>query len=34
MQSKSSEMDFARASAELAEAAAMVETIKKLKGRR
>lgn len=34
MQDKSSEMDFARASAELAEAAAMVETIKKLKGRR
>jgi len=34
MQSKSSEMDFARASAELAEAAAMVETIKKLKRRR
>ena len=34
MQNKSSEMDFARASAELAEAAAMVETIKKLKGRR
>lgn len=34
MQSKGTEMDFARASAELAEAAAMVETIKKLKGRR
>jgi len=34
MQNKSSEMDYAKASAELAEAAAMVETIKKLKGRR
>lgn len=34
VQNKSSEMDFARASAELAEATALVETIKKLKGRR
>jgi len=34
MQNRSSEMDFAKAKAELMEAAAMVETIKKLKGRR
>ena len=34
MQDKNSEMDFAKASAQLAEAAAMVETIKKVKGRR
>jgi F-type H+-transporting ATPase subunit epsilon len=34
MQNRSSDMDFAKAKAELMEAAAMVETIKKLKGRR
>jgi len=34
MQNKSSEMDFAKAKAELIEAAAMVETIKKLKARK
>jgi len=34
MQNKKSEMDFARAKAELMEAAAMVETIKKLKSRK
>ena len=34
IQNKNSEMDFAKASAELAFAAAMVETIKKIKGRR
>lgn len=34
MQNKNSDMDFAKAKAELAEAAAMVETIKKIKGRR
>lgn len=34
MQNRSSEMDYAKASSELAEAAAMVETIKKYKGRR
>ncbi|VAW61620.1 ATP synthase epsilon chain [hydrothermal vent metagenome] len=34
MQDKNSEMDYARASALLAEAAAMVETIKKVRGRR
>jgi len=33
MQNRSSDMDFAKAKAELMEAAAMVETIKKLKGR-
>ncbi len=34
MQDKKGEMDYARASAELAEAAAMVETIKKIKSRK
>jgi len=34
MQDQHSEMDFAKASAQLAEAAAMVETIKKVRGRR
>jgi len=34
MQNKNSDMDFARAQSELIEAAAMVETIKKIKGRR
>jgi len=34
MQDKNSEMDFAKASAQLAEAAALVETIKKIRGRR
>ena len=34
MQNKSSDMDFAKAKAELMEAAAMVETIKKLKSRK
>lgn len=34
MQNKSSDMDFAKAKAELMEAAAMVETIKKLKARK
>jgi len=34
MQDKNSEMDFAKASAQLAEAAAMVETIKKVRGRK
>ena len=34
MQNKSSDMDFAKAKTELMEAAAMVETIKKIKGRR
>ena len=34
MQDKSASMDFAKASAQLAEAAAMVETIKKIRGRR
>lgn len=34
MQDQKSEMDFARAKAELAEAAAMIETIKKVKSRK
>ena len=34
MQNKNSDMDFAKAKSELIEAAAMVETIKKIKGRR
>ena len=34
MQNRSSDMDFAKAKAELMEAAAMVETIKKLKARK
>jgi len=34
MQNKTSDMDFAKAKAELMEAAAMVETIKKLKARK
>ena len=34
MKNKVSEMDFAKAKAELLEAAAMIETIKKIKGRR
>jgi len=34
MQNRNSEMDFAKAKAELMEAAAMVKTIKKIKGRR
>ncbi|VAW55425.1 ATP synthase epsilon chain [hydrothermal vent metagenome] len=34
MQDKNSDMDFAKASAQLAEAAAMVETIKNIRGRR
>ena len=34
MANKNAEMDFAKASAELAEAAALVETIKKIKGRK
>jgi len=34
MQNKEAEMDFARAKAELAEAAAMIETIRKVRGRK
>lgn len=34
MQNKNSDMDFAKAKSQLMEAAAMVETIKKIKGRR
>jgi len=34
MQNKNADMDFAKAKSELVEAAAMVETIKKIKGRR
>jgi F-type H+-transporting ATPase subunit epsilon len=34
LQNKNSDIDFAKAKVELAEAAAMIETIKKIKGRR